>query len=187
MARYLRTGLSVCLPPDRIGWSGKCCCWHGGERSWLCAWNLRPIHDVRFEPEIVVIVLEHRLKHLRAPLTLHARHLRQRVASGGPTEPGRRLHKLPRRAATTAQGDFLARLKISRTSASNNDRSGLSFADGDPGSIGQGCNDFEPNDEMLLELFPSPVIRRCDPELEALPRNGKIGKVRVQILVGHDV
>lgn len=63
----------------------------------------------------------------------------------------------------------------------------MNFADWNLGASGQGCDDLETDDKVLLQFFPATIVGSCDAELETLPCDGKGGIVGVQVLTSHNV
>lgn len=66
----------------------------------------------------------------------------------------------PRTSARSQQGNLFPCLEVPRASAPYYDGGRNRLGEDGFGSIGQGADNFEMQDEMLLELFPSAVIRR---------------------------
>lgn len=70
--------------------------------------------------------------------------------------------RLPSRAGAGSQeGDLLSGLEIPRTSPAHHDGRRRRFRQDNLGPVRQRSHHFEVQYEMLLELFPSAVIRRC--------------------------
>ena len=86
-----------------------------------------------------------------------------------------------------AQGLFLLGLKIPWAASSNDDGSGLGFGNRNLGTIGEGDDELEPDDKVLLQLTTSTVVRRSYPKLQALPGYRKCRELCIHVLVGHDV
>lgn len=97
------------------------------------------------------------------------------------------LSILPGRSGASTEGQILAGLEVPWAPSSNDDGTGVCFADRYFRASRKCRDNLQLYNEMLLQFLASSVIRGCDPKLESLPGNRECRIIGIQLLSRHGV